>query len=140
MRISCNASLASFCMWKRSMVRMALGKLRLAIRCMELDISIVISRTTLRLCSSMRIMTSVTLSAETPLTMAMSVPFPARQERLVRIVYNSPLLRAVSSMQMLAPMFSGKIIHWSAWLSCSQPRKPLRWSLYCFSKVLALTW
>ena len=77
------------------MVRIAFGKQRLAMSLMEFDISIVISFTISLLSSSMRISASITASAATPFTMAMMVPLPPCEVRLLTIVYNSPLLGAV---------------------------------------------
>ena len=104
------------------MVRIAFGKQRLAISCMEFDMSIVISLTISLLSSSMRISASVTTSAATPFTIAMMVPLPPCEVLLLTIVYSSPLLGAVSSMQMLSPMFSGKTSQSSACESSDHSR------------------
>ncbi len=104
------------------MVRIAFGKQRLAISRMEFDMSIVISLTISLLSSSMRISVSVTTSAATPFTIAMMVPLPPCEVLLLTIVYSSPLLGAVSSMQMLSPMFSGKTSQSSACESSDHSR------------------
>ena len=104
------------------MVRIAFGKQRLAMSLMEFDISIVISFTISLLSSSMRISASITASAATPFTMAMMVPLPPCEVRLLTIVYNSPLLGAVSSIQMLSPIFSGKTSQSSACESSDHSR------------------
>ncbi len=104
------------------MVRIAFGKQRLAISRMEFDMSIVISLTISLLSSSMRISASVTTSAATPFTIAMMVPLPPCEVLLLTIVYSSPLLGAVSSMQMLSPMFSGKTSQSSACESSDHSR------------------
>ncbi len=58
-----------------SVYETALGKQRLAIRRMELDISMIISLTISLLFASMRIRASVTASAAIPFNISMIVPF-----------------------------------------------------------------
>ncbi len=59
-----------------SVYETALGKQRLAIRRMELDISMIIPLTISLLFASMRIRASVTASAAIPFNISMIVPFP----------------------------------------------------------------
>ena len=59
-----------------SVYETALGKQRLAIRRMELGISMIISLTISLLFASMRIRASVTASAAIPFNISMIVPFP----------------------------------------------------------------
>ena len=121
-RISCIASSASFWTWKRSTVLLALRNSMTAMFFIEYERSIVISLTMSRLSPGMLSRAALTTSALVPETMAASAPFPPRASLFVRTVYSSPSLRAVSSMLMFGPTFSGNTSHSSACGRASQPK------------------
>jgi hypothetical protein len=68
----------------------------------------------------------MTVSALVALTIATSAPFFPFAALLVTIVYSSPLVNAVSSIDKYSPIFSKKSNHWLARDFCSQELNSLR--------------
>ena len=68
----------------------------------------------------------MTVSALVHLTIATSAPFFPFAALLVTIVYSSPLVNAVSSIDKYSPIFSEKSNHWLARDFCSQELNSLR--------------
>ena len=62
--------------------------------------------------------------------MAIIEPFLPFADLFVIIVYKSPFVKAVSSIDIRSPMFSGNSNQSSAWSFCFQLLKPLNEFLY----------